>query len=290
MKSENKSAKSAQSIKEKDQFLFDEATKFLLSLEGVSEDDIRLHLTPNSGTKSKTINEIYKQFVISAQNKQMSSNVIGKSIGGIDNIGSVLFDFDPYEVARKYCKNDGQKLLEEIKMKLNPRGEIREGKRSLWPQYCQSLLESAYFLKNFKNADEFYSWVDFFVGDEKTKYALPLLISLDIFGISLPLACDLLKELGYKEYGKPDVHLKYIFREVNLIDRDERSDIRQNIETLRVIDRMADSCGVTPYQIDKIFWLIGSGYFYRLKPEKRVGQNREKFVEHIKKNTNWNSR
>ena len=32
---------------------------------------------------------------------------------------------------------------------------------------------------------------------------------------------------------------------------------------------MADIVGDTPFNIDRIFWLIGSGYFY--KQEKKIG-------------------
>ncbi|NCD05852.1 MAG: hypothetical protein EOL97_07010 [Spirochaetia bacterium] len=41
----------------------------------------------------------------------------------------------------------------------------------------------------------------------QTKIALPLLISKKISGIGFALACDFLKELGFTDYSKPDVHI-----------------------------------------------------------------------------------
>lgn len=260
--------------------LYKYAFDFLLSFGILTKDELELHLRAEY-EKPKDLKIIYRKLCESAQNKQMSSKVIGNSIGGIDNLGKVLFDFNPYKVAQEYKITEADRLLSEIKNRLKPTGQVRTTIRSLWPQFCQSVIDSAHFLKSFETADKFYEWADFFANDTKAKPALPLMISIEISGIGFPLACDFLKELGFAEYGKPDVHLKDIFKALNIIDNNEKSVIKQDYATLKAIDRIAKENNVTPYAVDKVFWLIGSGNFYLIN--KNIGRQKQKFIDDIKK-------
>ena len=259
--------------------LYTYAYDFLLSQDGVTDNLIKKHLV-SEHQKPRNINTIYKQLCASAQNRQMSSKVIGQSIGGIENLKRVLFDFNPKKVANSYSRIDKEKLLTTIIRELKPKGEIRKTSRSLWPQFCQSVIDSAYFLQEFEKAEDFYKWADFFANDLRAKPALPLMISIEITGIGFPLACDFLKELGYVQYGKPDVHLKEIFKALNLIDPKEKSTIKQDYQTLKVIDKIAKENRITPFEVDKIFWLIGSGNFYL--SEINIGRNRDEFINKVK--------
>lgn len=258
-----------------DQELYKIAYNFLLSFESVTKEDLDKHLQ-SEYEKPKDLKIIYRKLCESAQNKQMSSKVIGNSIGGVENLKEVLFNFDPKKVSQAYKKTDSSKLLSEIVDKLNPNGQVRTTKRSLWPQYCQSLIESAHFLESFETADNFYEWANFFANDTKAKPALPLMISIEIAGIGFPLACDFLKELGFVEYGKPDVHLKDIFKALDIIDQNENSAIKNDYATLKAIDRIAKENQITPYAVDKVFWLIGSGNFYLTG--KNIGRQKQNFI------------
>jgi len=259
--------------------LYNFAYNYLLSKERVTDELIRMHLVSEYQKPSK-INTIYKQLCTSAQNRQMSNKVIGQSIGGIEKLKTVLFDFNPKRVASTYSKRDKVILLETIVKVLKPKGEIRTTNKSLWPQFCQSVIDSAHFLNEFKEAKDFYNWADFFANDSRAKPALPLMISIEITGIGFPLACDFLKELGYVQYGKPDVHLKKIFKELNLIDPKEKSPTKQDYQTLKLIDQIASENNVTPFEVDKIFWLIGSGNFHL--SEIYIGRNKNEFIEKVK--------
>jgi hypothetical protein len=232
-------------------------------------------------TKPDDLKIIYNRLCESAQNKQMSTKVIGKAIGGVDKLKTVLFDFDPYEVAKNYKKDEGAKLLAAIIKQLKPTGQIRTTSRSLWPQYCQSVIDSAHFLKTFSSATDFYNWADFFANDLRAKPALPLMISIEITGIGFPLACDFLKEIGYEEYGKPDVHLKEIFKALQIIDPSEKSTTKQDYLTLKAIDKISLNNNVTSYAVDKIFWLIGSGNFYLRN--KNIGGQKKNFISKMTK-------
>ena len=48
---------------------------------------------------------------------------------------------------------------------------------------------------------------------------------------------------------------------------------------------MAGNAGVTPYDVDKLFWLIGSGYFYddpHVGKQVRIGSQKKRFIEETK--------
>lgn len=260
--------------------LYDFAYEFLLSKRGVTDELIREHFKPEY-QKPKDINAIYQRLCETAQNKQMSSKVIGGSIGGVENLKTILFNFNPKQVAKTYSKADSEKLLDKIIFELKPNGQIRRTSRSIWPQFCQSVIDSAHFLNEFDNAESFYEWAEFFANDEKAKPALPMMISVEIAGIGFPLACDFLKEIGFLNFGKPDVHLKKIFKELHLIDPNEKSTIKQDYQTLKLIDKIAIDNNITAFKVDKIFWLIGSGNFYRTN--LKIGRNREEFINKVKK-------
>lgn len=262
-----------------DKEILKSAIDFLLSFKDVTKSDLEKHLV-SEFEKPNDLKIIYKKLCESAQNKQMSSKVIGNSIGGIDNLKLVLFDFDPQKVVKIFNKTDAEKLLAEIREKLKPTGQIRTTKRSLWPQFCQSVIDSAHFLSAFEKAENFYDWANFFANDSKAKPALPLMISIEISGIGFPLACDFLKELGFDEYGKPDVHLKDIFKALNIIDPKEKSVTKQDYLTLKAIDRIAKANNLTSYAVDKVFWLIGSGNFYLTN--KNIGRQKQEFIKKIK--------
>lgn len=261
--------------------LYQSAYNFLLGFPEVTEQDLKLHLEIHPlSNKPSDINLIYRQLCQTAQNKQMSPNVIGEAIGGFSNIGQVLFKFDPFHVAEMYAINDVEKLFQKIIAILKPRGQVRTTARSEWPKYCTTVLGAAYFIKDFGTSSNFYSWADKFCKDVKSKYGLPLLITTEIKGFGFPLACDFLKEIGYTEYGKPDVHLKDILFELKIVDKTISSTLRKDYLTAKAIDRIALANNVTPFIVDKIFWLIGSGNFHITG--QNIGGQKKKFIALMK--------
>lgn len=216
--------------------------------------------------------KIFLKFLESAQNANMKAGVIGGSINGVENLKSVLFDFDPKKVFENFRNSD--ELLDEIIIKLKPKGTIRRTKRSIWPKYCKTIISMSEFLSQFKDAEDFFEWADYFYNDKRSMAALSLILSEEIYGIGFALACDFLKELGYVNYGKPDIHIKDIFEAYNLIPKGAT-----NYQILKAIIRIAENVGTTAYNVDKLFWLIGSGKFYNHQyiPIKRL---KDKFIKH----------
>lgn len=213
---------------------------------------------------SQTIPLIYKALLISAQNANMRAKVIGESVGGIDNLGVVLCSFQPSEILAEFTQG-WEQVLAAIERELQPRGQIRRAPRSIWPQYCKTILSAANFLVEFSTADEFYQWVDFFDRDNRSRSALPLLLEREIDGIGFALACDFLKELGYINFAKPDIHIRDIFTGIGLCPARA-----YDYDVFKAVVRVAMNVGVTPYNVDKLFWLIGSGNFYE---DAQIGNN-----------------
>lgn len=147
-----------------------------------------------------------------------------------------------------------------------------------WYKWSKSVIDSANFLTSFKDATEFKEFIGLFQYNIETKTALPLLISIKISGIGFPLACDFLKEIGYKDYPKPDVHIKDIIRV--LLRLNYKEPISDILAFEAIID-IATKYEVTPYKLDKILWLICTGNFYNhtnIKPKS----HKKEFLEILK--------
>jgi len=269
--------------KKKDLLTYSSANDFLCSVapKEVNEKVISRYLNaPNRIKKNAKLNEFFKRFISSAQNANMKRRVIGGAIGGIDHLSPVLLGFNPKAVNKKYGM-DNRKLLKDIQTKLKPTGKIRKSSRSLWPQYCHTALSVAKFLSQFDDGKRFTNWLNVFYRDELTLLALPLILAEEIHGIGFALACDFLKELGYIKYGKPDVQVNRIFKSLGLVELPA-----SDYSVLKAINRLAKNAGVTSYDVDKLFWLIGSGDFYldraSIGKNGKIGRNGDKFIKHMK--------
>ncbi len=235
-----------------------------------------LHL---SAPRPDTLAGLYEHMLESAQSANMKAGVIGGSIGGVGNLGRVLCDFEPAEVLEKY-RSGWEGVLDDIVAQLKPRGSVLRTLRSIWPRYCRSVLSGARFLSQFSTADDFYRWVDLFDEDERARPALPLLLAQEIDGFGFALACDFLNGLGYENFSKPDVHVKNIFGSLGLYPSGAG-----DYEVFRAVGRLAHNAGVTPYNADKLFWLVGSGYFYddpHIGNKGRIGRHKKEFIEVVR--------
>jgi len=270
-----------------DQTVFNSALAFLTQNNKISEEFIEKQMIAHS-KDPKSLSDLFYRILESAQNKQMSSRVIGESIGGIIALNKVLWNFNVNEVCEKFPIGSEDILLENIIQELNPKGKIRRESNSLWPQFCKTIVTAAQFISKFNDITDFKNWVQSFDQDIRSRASLPLLISVEITGIGFPLACDFLKELGYQNFGKPDVHVKYIFNQLNLVDSYNSNN---DYQVFNALTRMSLHVNKSSFEIDKIFWLIGSGKFSQdgkvFFPLKGNSTSRRKeFVEYVKKNMN----
>jgi hypothetical protein len=220
--------------------------------------------------RPKSLPDIYEHMLESAQNANMVSGVIKGGIGEISNLRPVLRGFDPALASESYTSPEG--LLDAIVEELKPNGKIRRAPGSIWPKFCRTALQGAYFLGKFQSAESFYAWADDFDCDPRARPALPLIIASRVKGLGFALACDFIKELGFPNYAKPDVQLIGIFRGLGLSKDGDPYSVFCDI--VRVANHAGRS--VTPYAVDKVFWLIGSGNFYR--DHFKIGSHKQQFV------------
>ena len=219
----------------------------------------------------KSLDDIFIRFIYSAQNYQRMPNVIAFKKRK-EEVREILYGFDHVKVSEM----DPEELNNSFREKFGIK--TANSKQNSWYKWSCAIVDSAKFLMEFKDAEDFEEFVERFSYNVHTSMALPMLISYKIKGIGFALACDLLKELGFTRYPKPDVHLIDVFHSLGLSEDEQ-------ISTFESIVRMANYCKeidgtVTPYKVDKIFWLICSGKFY-LDPEKHipVKSHKKEFIE-----------
>ena len=264
---------------------YNNARKFLIAqmpLPGEKSESIldQYLALPDKSQTSSSLNVLYQCLLKSAQNANMKAGVIGGAIGGVDKLSAVLHGFDPQKVIDQYG-TDSESVLNAIQEQLKPTGMIRKTPKSIWPKYCQTILSAAQFFKQFFTGDEFYVWANHFYQDKRSIAALPMILAEEIYGIGYPLACDFLKELGFINYGKPDVHIIDIFTGIGLCSMKASP-----YEIQKIIVKIAEQKKVSPYNVDKLFWLIGSGRFYNhpeVGKQGSIGSRKESFIKHYSK-------
>lgn len=257
------------SRKDKMILIYNEAKKFLYEItpSNIGKKGINKYLNVKKKYKSK--NDISWRLLVSLQNRQMFNTVIGLTNESREEIfENLLFNYDSDEILSNY---DEESLLKVF----NDNFVIKniESQSNLWRQYTKSIISACKFISSFDSVIDFDKFVNRFNYNEMSLAALPMLLEREIFGLGFPLACDFLKELGYSEYAKPDVHIKDIFIAFDLCENDDYSVYKAVIEMANIVKDSA-------YNVDKIFWLISSGNYYLHKI--RIGRNKEKFINKVK--------
>jgi hypothetical protein len=196
-------------------------------------------------------------------------------IADVEDMREILQEYEPQHIVTRYNNKWGKLFLEFKNIFGNTYKMDIANKRNAWVIYCKGVLSCATFLSNFKVFKDFDEFVKSFFLNEFTIAALPMLLEKEIFGFGFPLACDFLKELGYYQYGKPDVHLKDIFMELKLVDS------RSDYEIFKKIVKIGLIVKQDPVIVDKIFWLIGSGKFHISGIS--IGSQKLEFINLMKK-------
>lgn len=208
------------------------------------------------------------------QNYQSMPNVIGFYVKKERAKGfrKILFDYDEVRILNAY--NSYEELRNAFAKEFNIDESSFERKNNSWTKYSKAILSACSFMNQFKDAEDFNTFVGLFSYNEATAVALPLVLEREIYGLGFALGCDFLKEIGYGQYPKPDVHLIGIFHALGLCENDQLS-------CYKAIIRMANTVKETPFRVDKVFWLIGSGNFNSDSYEGEIKPRRESFIEHM---------
>lgn len=259
--------------------IFDTANEYLLSFEGVTQEMIDKQLNEWKKGKAQDIPKLCYQMISSAKNRQG----MPKSIGDINKISSIVFNFNPNEILKNYTS--WEELFDKIKEGYTPPGRMEKNNtHNYWVQFTKSIISIAKFLQRFKTVKDFDRFVQVFYYNEETRAALPLLLEKEIFGYKFALACDFLKDSGYPKFVKPDTHIKDIFTGLGLTTgMDDFQIFKDVISFSEAIDKL-------PYEVDKLFWLVGSGKFYLSNNEGgnefRIKTSKDDFIKIVKEKLN----
>ena len=230
---------------------------------GVNVEDYFIPYNSNA----KTLEGVFRRFIMSAQNYQAMPKII-KFSEREDEIREILHGYDINAI--KDMNYDDLYFCFRNRFNVTS----ADTKRNTWYKWSRSIIDSAKFLSDFKSYEDFNNFVLMFSKEERTSIALPLLLSMKIKGIGFALSCDLLKELGYQDYPKPDVHLNDVFSQIGLSDGTD-------ISTFDAVRQMAKDTNKTPYVVDKVFWLICSGFYYLEEPELRIKSHKNDIINLI---------
>lgn len=264
------------------QQIFDEAKKYLLDFSGITEKILDEQLAFPEYRKPKNKNQLCKKMIEHAKNRDRMDKVIGD----IDRMKKSLHDFNAEAILNDYqC---WEKIFDTLKIdNIIPKNVTRDTTkdykgndrkpRNLWVSFCKSIISITEFVKRFNTIDDFYYYIDQFITNTPdTRISLPLILAEEIDGYGFALACDFIKEGISPLFVKPDRHIIDIFKGINKSD-----DNATNFQVFRDVVEFADSTKQTPYLIDKLFWLIGSGDFYLEKPRINIKTDKHKFIEMI---------
>ena len=196
---------------EKNILIYSAAREYLDSIKPSGIDLDKYYLGDSRDFSS--LNDIYIQFIRSAQNYQRMPNVI-KFDERKDRIAALACGLD-YQRIKDISAED---LYQTLRQEFNAGGV--DNNFNSWHKWSKSFVDSARFISDFSDVDDFVEFVHRFDYNVSTRIALPLLISKKISGIGFALACDMLKELRFTNYPKPDVHMMDVFSALGLSENE----------------------------------------------------------------------
>lgn len=240
--------------------------------------------------------DLFKRMAMSATNSYGKPSVIGgaKDTERADRIEKILcqvtHNFDPNLVAGlnktnlkkaiKKSRTEVNKHLIKTKSKTNKSKLVKSTKTTkkkktdkIISDLARGLINAATYCLEFKDANEFRnrfristSHNDITAFDEFDVFDNIMALSDEIHGIALALSCDIFKEVGLWEYGKPDTHvmdiLPYftnnIYKKVSSKKPSQEAFHQCLLDLLRVSKLLE----IRPYEFDKLIYVISSGSFH----------------------------
>lgn len=242
------------------------------SKEKMAEKIILDHLMPPERVTS--LNCIVKRFILSSINANMRPKVVAKYISNIETnkkFEKLCCGFHACNIAKMSDEDLYNKMCREF--------NIEKGSTtSVMYKFCVSIISiGKYFVdKKFKDAQTFYQYIDENSQTIKEKEKLSKEISSKLYNIGIALAQDALKELGCSQFGKPDIHIIDIFEIIFKEEQPSNNFINQKFEDLYKSGKSLPYIS-NIYSVDKLFWLIGSGFFY--KYDLNLGSLKQDFLE-----------
>lgn len=249
------------------QHIYAMAVGYLEDNAPVSRDELKRYFDIKKTYTTK--NEILYVLFGSLQNRNQMANVIGFGTQKKNDVfKNIFYDYDGAKILAVYETDDN--LFRHFTSLFPIRNQ--ESKDNLWRKYSKFIFSACRFMEKFNTAEDFTEFVERFIYNELSAAALPLVLSREVDGLGFALACDWLKDLGFSEYPKPDVHIIEIFYKSGLCENTDYS-------AYKAVIKMARATGDTPFNIDRTFWLIASGKYYL--HDKKIPSGKEEIIEII---------
>lgn len=188
-------------------------------------------------------------------------------------IREITFNFDPNKTVLVKDTQENQ-------------GGSFNSRRSKGVSLLQTASEAAEFFALFDDGKDFDSWVKFL--KSKSPYHPLMILRSSFSSIYETEAQEFLSLLGYQEYRQRYEHVYKTFRGLELVTFLDEDDVID-----QVITDFAEILEVTTYAVERIFWLIGSGNFYKHRRVKTKLTHHppvpytSKFVRYVKDNLGY---
>ncbi|MEQ8676150.1 MAG: hypothetical protein RLP44_10025 [Aggregatilineales bacterium] len=234
----------------------------------ITEETLKPYQTSYYERGELSIPKIYEHLLGHASNKSQGGNAIKKVFGS--NWSGIEDHKERWEKLRKITNGFDPKSIMNFGTEANFRIAVANAyDQSEFTGPAEGYIRSIYYIghflsqKQFQNGKDVYDYFDAYYEPNPTEL-INHLLSIKIsgkkllYGLGQGLLRDALKELGYTNFVKPDVHIKDIAVGLNIVQT-QNSDAK----VAEVVADVAHRGGITPYYLDKFFFLIGSGEVYR---------------------------
>ena len=266
----------------RDRRVFSAAREFLFreSPQEITEQIIQGYLDPGESEDAVfTLPRIYEKALEAAMNSNINAKVVGSVLtGNAGKLHDILLDFCPRKVFQKYNSRE-ELLLGTFLQLIEDKEDINLTSKGPWPRFCKTVISAAEFFSQFEDGEDFFRWAGQFIGDFRAVPALPLLLGKEVYGMGFTLACDFLISIKLESYCIVDTTVKGLLVSAGLLDPGA-----DGFKTLKAISRIAQHNDTNPYTVDKVFWLIGTGYFYNhldLGKQKSGDRLKKQFIQEI---------
>ncbi len=222
--------------------------------------DISSYFNP---IKKNNIRDIFYQFCGNLQDYNMMPSVIGFLRSDRTNMfKDIFYDYDYKKVIEVYNADSlFEKFCDVFPVK------NRDSKNNLWRRYAKSVIDAGYYLDKYKTADAFNQHIEKYAGNFDIVYDM----SKNISGMGFALACNMVKDLGFTDYAKPDTHTKDVIEAMGYASDD--------ITVIKAIQDIAVANGDTAFNFDRMIWLVCSGYYFN--DNIRIGSHKKELISRI---------
>ena len=243
--------------------------------------------------------QIFAQIAFHAQNATMISSIV-KFERNVEFLSAALCSFDPDLFCKTYSANNREESVQKIvdKLRFDPKTglgltwdsskSMEKNKDKIVRRYANTLIDAAEFVSRFDSREEFlYDLLSHYKNNNYSELIKYFRKNIQ-HGFSVALTCDFLKEFdrSFSDLPKPDVHIKDTLCALYGYEKNYYNTERKEQECIGTMQTLVKQINaqlpqderITVYQLDRMIWLICSGYFFL----DDAGDYKEKYINAIR--------